>query len=469
MSVRNRVKVKDIAEVTGGRILSGDPETMIANITTSSLEIKGEDLFVPIVGERTDGHKYILNALRDGAAAALSERDEILSEKPVICVESSLKALLEIGAWYRRKFLAMPFIGVTGSVGKTTTREMIAAALSSERKVYSTKKNLNSQIGVPITVFEADTKADITVLELGMSEFHEMETISEVAMLSDAVITNIGVCHIMNLHTQENILKEKLKILTGMPSPARLLLNGDDPRLRDLTEEKIHALGICPEKQIEILFYGTGENSRFIAKDAGTNGEGKHFVFCDRATGKEQAVQLSVIADFMVDNAVCALSEAVLYGVNVEKAARALRGFTGLSGRGAILERNGYRIIDDCYNAAPATMKGALKTLSDMHVSGKRIACLADMLETGEKEAEYHREVGAFLSGLIHAPEELFLYGTLSRLIGEAAKEAGYEGTIHCYEKDEFDALQTALFDAVSEGDVLLLKGSNGMDLKRLL
>lgn len=466
---RNKVKVKDIAEVTGGRILCGDPETMIGNITSSSLEIKGEDLFVPFVGEKTDGHKYILNALRDGASASLSERDDILSEKPVIRVESSEKALLQIGAWYRRAFLSMPVIGVTGSVGKTTTREMIAAALLAEKKVYSTKKNLNSQIGVPITVFEADTTADIAVLELGMSEFHEMERISEVAKLTDAAITNIGICHIANLKTQENILKEKLRILTGMPSPARILLNGDDPLLRGLSEEKIHAFGICTGKEIRILFYGTGENSRFAAEDVTTNETGKHFTFVDRETGKRQEVQLSVLADFMVTNAVCALSEAVLYGVDLQKAAEALGSFTGLSGRGEILKRNGYRIIDDCYNAAPASMKGALKTLSDMKVSGKRIACLADMLETGEKEREYHREVGAYLAGIANPPEVLFLYGTLSRIIGEEAKKAGYAGEVRCYGKEEFDLLKKELFETCADGDVLLLKGSNSMDLKRLL
>lgn len=469
MTGRNRVRVKEIEIVCGGKILCGDPEAEIANITTSSLEIKGEDLFVPIVGERTDGHKYIQNALRDGAAASLSERDDILSEKPVIRVESSVEALLRIGGWYRRNYLSMPVIGVTGSVGKTTTREMIATALSAEKKVYSTKKNLNSQVGVPMTVFEADTTADICVLELGMSEFHEMEKISEAAQPTDAVITNIGVCHIMNLGTQENILKEKLKILTGMPSPARLLLNGDDPILREMTEEKIHSFGIAEEKEIRILFYGTGENARYIAKDIVTSEEGKTFVFADRDTGKEQPVSLSVLADFMVMNAVCALAEACLHDVDLSEAAGKLKSFTGLSGRGEILQKNGYRVIDDCYNAAPATMKGALKTLSDMKVSGRRIACLADMLETGELEKDYHREVGSYLAGLKEPPAELFLYGTLSRLIGEAAGKAGYRGTVRCYGKEEFDLLKKDVYDSVKEGDVLLLKGSNSMDLKRLL
>ena len=205
------LKISEILEYTEGTLVSGCPEDTVNTISTDSRVIPENCLFVPIVGERTDGHKYIQNALRDGAAASLSERDDILSEKQVIRVESSVEALLRIGGWYRRKYLSMPVIGVTGSVGKTTTREMIATALSAEKKVYSTKKNLNSQVGVPMTVFEADTTADICVLELGMSEFHEMEKISETAQPTDAVITNIGVCHIMNLGTQENILKEMQK------------------------------------------------------------------------------------------------------------------------------------------------------------------------------------------------------------------------------------------------------------------
>ena len=231
--MENRIilTAEQIVSITGGRLLCGDPSAKIRNITTSSLEIKGSDLFIPIVGERTDGHKYLVHALEDGAAASLSEREDILHEKPVIRVENSIAALQKIGAYVRKNLLTMPFIGVTGSVGKTTTREMIAAALGAQKKVYTTKKNLNSQVGVPVTVFETETDADIAVLELGMSRFHEMEEISAVACPDMAVITNIGICHLANLKTQENILREKLKILTGLKEGGLLLLNGDDPYL----------------------------------------------------------------------------------------------------------------------------------------------------------------------------------------------------------------------------------------------
>ena len=246
--------VKDIIEATGGKLLCGSLDTVLRNICIDSRALQGDDLFVPFVGEKVDAHRFIPQVFENGAAASLTcEADVALrDDKALILIEEPLKALQAIGRWYRKNRLShLKIVGITGSVGKTSTREMVATALSAGMDVFSTKGNFNGQIGVPFTLSQMSSKDKAAVLEMGMSLFGEMERISNIACVDMAVVTNIGISHIENLGSQENIRSEKMHIIDGMPEGGKLILNGDDPLLADYKVEK----------NLETIYYGTTVNS----------------------------------------------------------------------------------------------------------------------------------------------------------------------------------------------------------------
>ncbi|MDO4265789.1 MAG: UDP-N-acetylmuramoyl-tripeptide--D-alanyl-D-alanine ligase [Eubacteriales bacterium] len=482
-AVNMELTVKQVAEACGGRLLCGDETRMVRHISLNSNKMAGDDLFVPIIGERVDAHRFLSGAFSAGAVCALTswKSPELLKDTALqavldrdpsaalIEVEDTRAALQALGRWYREKRVRIPLIGVTGSVGKTTTREMIACALSAGKRVYATKGNSNSQVGVPITVTETDADAEIGVIELGMSEFGEMSRISEVARVDAAVMTNIGISHINQLGTQENILIQKLHILDGMPDGAPLFLNGDDKMLCELTEEKIHAYGIAEGRRIPIIFYGTGENADWRAEKITLSKGLPQFVIRRRhADGSvsEYNCSLSVPGMHIVLNALASVAAAFYFGVDAEKASVALSEFHGVGGRGEIEEAGGIRIIDDSYNAAPASMKAGLTVLCDLPSAGRRVAVLADMLELGEKEAGYHREVGEFIRERKLPLDMLWLYGPLSVHIGEACRENKMEDVPQIRHFDSLEALSAALTETLKPGDTVLFKGSNGMGLK---
>ena len=514
------VTVREAAEAVGGTLLAGDPDTIIRQISLNSREIGAHTLFVPIIGEKVDAHRFLSGAFSEGAVCAFTsehgtksdlehdaELRNIFSEgKPgdasgtktgkaaslahpaLIAVRDTRTALQALGCWVREHKARIPFVGVTGSVGKTTTREMIACALSSEKRVYATKGNSNSQVGVPITVAETDPEAEIGVIELGMSEFGEMHRIAEVARVNAAVMTNIGISHINQLKTQENILKEKLHILDGTPDGTPLFLNGDDPLLCTLSEEKIHAYGIAEGHHIPLVFYGTGENADWRAEDISLSDGIPRFRLRipESRDRKEQEITccLQVAGMHMVLNAAAAIAVSDYFGVNPLPAAKALSAFSGVDGRGEIMEIGGVRIIDDSYNAAPASMKAGLSVLCDLPAAGRRIAVLADMLELGEQEKAYHREVGSYIRENKLRLDEVLLYGPLSAYIAEGIAGTGAEsasektaqagGEILRKNPDvrhfeDLDALSETLVSELRPGDSILIKGSNAMGLRKVI
>ncbi len=418
----------------------------ITQIVLDSRKDISNGLFVPIVGERSDGHDYIEMAIEHGAVAVLSQRDvsALQARYPAVRfyqVEDTRLALQEIGYMERQKFRGT-VIGVTGSVGKTTTRNMIAAALGSQRKVFQTAGNANSQVGVPITMFEmARSGAELAVIELGMSEPGEMTRIAQVACVDMAVMTNIGIAHIEQLKTQKNILREKLHILDGMKDGGTLLLNGEDPLLASVTEEMLHDWDIMTDRRVQLQWY---RSTDFTAP-------------------------LSVRGQHMRQNAAAALQVCRALGLEDGPAEAALGNFTGVKGRGEVLRlSNGVTVIDDAYNASPVSMKAGLSVLSEMEGS-RRIAVLADMLELGEKSAEYHAEVGEYLAKL--PIETVFLYGERAKDIGaglQRALETGAKAPV-LRSFTDFSELEKAVAEAACPGTVFLFKGSNSMGLSRLV
>ncbi len=446
------VCVKDIVEAVSGRLLCGDPAMPIENIAIDSRTMKGNDIFVPIIGAKVDAHRFIQGAFAAGAVASFTSEHDSMEDPDHawIRVEDTVRALQDLGAWYRGK-IHFPIVGITGSVGKTTTREMIVAALSAEKKVTATSGNSNGQLGVPLVVSEMDLTADLGVLEMGMSEPGEMPRIARIARPSLGVVTNIGVSHIENLGSRENICAEKMHIADGFTRENTMILNGDDDQLvkyRGTTDFK------C-------IFYGLGADNDYRAENIRVAEGRTWFTAC--CGDRKMEISLGLPGTHNVMNALAALAAADQLGVSWEGAAGKLSEFAGFARRLQILNKGDYTYIDDTYNASPASMKAALQVLDSVETSGRRIAVLADMLELGPDSPKYHYETGVYGRDL--SIDQVFIIGELAANIGRAYEEKGIPVTC-C--QDNADAVSKVLAYR-QPGDVILLKGSNGMHLGEVL
>lgn len=449
-----QMTVKDIVKATGGRLLCGDGDMPLVHISIDSRTMKGQDLFVPLVGEKVDAHRFIEQAFSAGAAAALtSEHESMEDDHPWIRVEDTKRALQDIGAYYRER-LHLPLVGITGSVGKTTTREMIAAALSAKYRVYKTPGNYNSQVGVPIALSEITSQDEIGVLELGMSMPGELTVIAKLAKVDMAVITNVGVTHIEQLGSQENIYREKMTIQDGLRDGGVLFLNGDDPML-----QTSKAKAGC-----RTVYYGTGDNSSYRAEDIRI--EDGFPVFTAVCQDVRFPVRLGVMGRHNVLNAMVALAVADENGVPLTAAAEKLGQFAGFKNRQQTYERNGIMIMDDTYNASPVSMTAALEVLVSMKRAKRRIAVLADMRELGAEAPRFHREIGLWLAE--HPVDMLFTIGDLTREIEAVLAESGSSCECLHFEEEDREGLYRSLEDALRPGDCVLLKGSNSMKLDQV-
>ncbi len=478
------ITVKEIVEASGGRLLCGRPETPVEHISIDSRTMKGNDLFVPLIGEKVDAHRFLLQAINAGAVAVFtSEHDQMEEEQSGgaawIRVEDTKKALQSVGAWYRSR-LNLPLIGVTGSVGKTTTREMISVALSAGYRVYKTPGNHNSQVGVPITLSEISSQDEVGVIELGMSEPGELMVIARIAQVDMAVITNIGLSHIEQLGTQDNIYLEKMSIQDGLKPGGILFLNGDDEWLKRTKARK----------GFSTVHYGLSESCSYRAADVCTEDGYPSFT---AVHGDERVpVRLQVMGVHQILNALVALAVADKSGVPMEAAAKALSQFTGFEGRQQIYREGGLTIIDDSYNASPVSMKAAIDILVSMKpskeiqvseetegndgetgqsektvkqnlpfVEGRRIAVLADMKELGEHAPRFHYEIGEYLAEL---PVDMVVtYGELAQEIARGIE--AHTGGISIHRVSDREELTAFLDRELKTGDSVLFKGSNSMKL----
>lgn len=443
--------VGDIVRACSGALLQGNEETAVTGISINSREVTKQDLFVPLIGEKTDAHKYIGQALNQGAAAVLTS--EHTSAPAGVCgawisVPDTKKALQDIGSYYRNR-LSLQLVGVTGSVGKTTTREMIAAALSAGFRVYKTLGNHNSQVGVPITLTEIGEKDQIGVIELGMSEPGELTVIARIAQVDMAVITNIGIAHIEQLGSQENICREKMTIQDGLKPGGTLFLNGDDPWLKNRTAKE----------GCRTVYYGTGENSQYRAEEI--HMADGYPVFTAVHGEKRVPVRLQVPGAHQILNAMSALAVADSNGVPMEEAVKALETFRGFKGRQQIYRLKDITVIDDTYNASPVSMRGAIDVLASMKDVSRKIAVLADMKELGSETVRFHREVGAYVGK--QRADLLVTYGGLAKEMETGAKEEN--PALQMVHFEEKESLEAWLLKELKSGDCVLFKGSNSMKL----
>lgn len=441
------ITVKDIVEATGGKLLCGDENKWIKKISTNSREMDQDTLFVPIIGERVNAHKFIESALEGGGAALTQEHDEMSGESPFIRVADTLRALQDLAAYYRKR-INVPVVAVTGSVGKTTTREMITQALAAKYKVFSTIGNFNSQVGVPLTLSRLSEKDEIAVLEAGISQFGEMDQLVKMIDPQMVVLTNIGVAHIEQLKTQDNICIEKMKLASNLPASGITLINGDD------------AILVKHSKTLsgKVITYGLSAGCDYRATEITMNNDSIQFI-CNYQ-GNQVPVTLGVLGEHNVQNALAAIAIAHLNNIEPAAAAKQFEQFRG--SRQQVHNVNGYTLIDDTYNASPDSMKASIKVLSDMREVSRKTAVLADMLELGEEAQEFHYDLGRFIGTT--DVNQVFVLGDLSKNIAAGIKVTNAK--INTVEFDDIDKLADFIKEDVKKGDALLFKGSNGMHLK---
>ena len=502
------ITVKEIVHVCNGTLLCGDEDTLVTGASTNSKEIEEGSLFIPIIGERVDGHKFIGMAVENGAVCTFSsvhsEDDEELGKLGCACirVEDNLKAFQTVAEYVRSKY-DIPIVGITGSVGKTTTKEMISAALETKMDVLKTAGNMNSQVGVSLMMFRLEEKHDAAVIEMGISEPNEMANLSRIAKPCFAAVTNIGISHISQFETQENICREKLKIIDNFTDLSEcdntaeifmksleqanldeanvLFVNGDDEILKKIVAyKKDNSLECCLDNttkevinKIKIISYGLSDNCDYKASNIKVV-DGMS-TFDVENNGKITSVKLNVLGKHNIYNALVAMAVAECFGIDANMAARGLREYRPPAMRGEIKKSNGIIVIDDSYNASPDSMKGGIDILLSIEESKRRIAVLADMFELGNESAKGHYSVGKYIAERTNKGLENKT-ATVDMVIsvGTDSKEIikGINDNCSCTVTYSFENNNEAiefLTKELKEGDSVIVKGSRGMHTEEIV
>lgn len=457
--------LENIAKSCGGTYVgeSADMHKVIAGAVTDSRQVEKDYLFIPIKGERVDGHFFIQDVFEKGALAVLSEKELDHPAGPYILVDSTTDAMKKIAAFYRKQ-LDIKVVGITGSVGKTSTKEMIASVLSQKYSVLKTAGNFNNEIGLPLTIFNIRAKHQVAVLEMGISDFGEMHRLSTMSQPDVCVITNIGLCHLENLGTRDGILKAKTECFEHMQPDGTVILNGDDDKL-------------CTRQVVNgkpAIFYGMGKEP-MLSADREPMAEKSIYATDVKNLGLEgmQAHIYTPEGDFLahipipgehnVYNALAGTAVGLQLGLTIQEIGQGIASAQTISGRTNVIHNAGMTIIDDCYNANPVSMKASIEVLAN--TKGRRIAVLGDMGELGENEVALHYSVGEAVgrAGI----DVLFCAGELAAEYARAAAAGNVNCQIYYYETVE--ALLSALLAFVKEGDTILVKASHFMQFPQIV
>ncbi len=455
--------LNNIAAACGGTYFGSEEDAgrEIAGAVIDSRLVGKDDLFIAVRGERVDGHKFIPSVFEKGALAVLSEQKLECPAGPYILVESTLDAMKKIAKFYR-EFLDIKVVGITGSVGKTSTKEMIASVLEQRYRVLKTEGNFNNEIGLPLTIFKIREEHEVAVLEMGISDFGEMHRLASMAQPDVCVITNIGICHLENLGDRDGILRAKTECFEHMRPDGTVILNGDDDKLSTKTIVNGKAA----------VFYGMEEEREIYATDIkalGLTGVEAvlHAKFKEEADGQESwqemKVEIPIAGEHNVYNAMAALGVGRALGLTAEEIRRGIESVRTISGRSNLVERDGIVIIDDCYNANPVSMRASLDVLSK--ADGRKIAVLGDMGELGTGEKELHYGVGAYLKG--KGIDALFCTGDLAKEYVRAIEEKAIPTEVHYF--DEKSELIRQLKQYKKTGDTILVKASHFMGFPEIV
>lgn len=441
------ISLQTVAEWVGGRLCGENKE--INNVSIDSRTVDASTLFIAIKGDRFDAHDFVKDVEKSGAAAVMCHR-EVDCGLPVIYVDDTKKAFVEFAKNYRKSFGGLKVIGLTGSVGKTTTKEMTYEVVSRKYRSIKTEGNLNNDIGLPKTLLRLENDTQAAVIEMGMSAFGEISLLTKACLPDIGIITNIGVSHIEHLGSRDGILKAKLEILDGMKKGSPLILNGDNDKLLTVKND-----------DYKLIFFGIeNENADVRAFDIKENGSNTEFFV--KAYSKIQKVTIPTVGIHNVYDALAAYTVGFLLELPTEEIAKALENYTPSGMRQRLKEVNGVKIIEDCYNASPDSQRAALNVLSDMN-AGRKIAVLGDMLELGDYSETAHREVGKYAAE--KKIDVLYAFGEQSKYIAQEAKK-GVEKVLWFDDKAQ---LAKTLVQDVKSGDCVLFKASRGMKLEEII
>lgn len=439
-----KLKLSEIAPYLGATY---NKDAEFDSVCIDTRKITKGCLFICIKGERFDAHQFADEALSLGAAAVMIHSD-IEPNGAYIKVDDTAKAMLSLSGYYRSKF-DIPVIGLTGSVGKTTTKEFTHLVVSAKYNAIKTLGNLNNEIGVPQMLFQIDNSTEAAVIEMGMNHFGEISRLVNEVKPTIGLITNIGVSHIENLGSREGILKAKLELCEGLAEGAPLILNGDNDMLQTVKDE-----------HHKVVFYGI-ENGEFKAEN---------IVETDNSTsfdvvyyGKKQHITIPTIGIHNVYNALAAFAVGYFLNVEPQAAADALGTYVPAGMRQKVVDVDGITSIEDCYNASPDSMRAALKTLSNIK-GNKKIAVLGDMLELGDYAKTAHTEVGKAVAE--NKIDYLLAYGNDAKFYVDGAKQSGVE---NAFLFDDKEKLSEMLLNIAIKGDAILFKGSRGMKLEDVI
>lgn len=444
------VTLWDIALATGGKYLGPDERKndLISGVCTDNRKAEPGSLFVCIKGARVDGHSFAKSAVEQGAVCCLAER-ELEGDFPYVLVDSTLRALRDLAEWYRSR-LTIPVIGVIGSVGKTTAKELTACVLGQKYNVLKTPANLNNEIGVPLTILSIGEEHEAAVVEMGISDFGEMRRLAKMAKPDICIMTTIGYCHLENLGDLDGVLRAKSEVFEYMKKDSLTVLNGDDDKLR----------AFAPDTRI--VRFGLGENCDVRAENVeslGFRGISCNILY----RGESVKAVIPAFGTHIIYGVLAASAVAIELGMDGESIARGLTAYEPVGGRANVSDTGYITVINDCYNANPNSMSASITSLASITAEGKRIAILGDMKELGVQSAQLHREMGVLAAD--KGIDLVVCVGGEAKSIYDGCIQRGGNARYFTSKAELFEALESL----IAEGDVVLVKASHSMGFEEIV
>ena len=440
------MKVYEIVEATRGILVSGNKDDEINFFSQDSRQMTNGGMYIPLKGERFDGHNFIESAFQTGAQAIISEKNVNYEDKIVIKVKDTHQALKDMAS-YLRNHRPVKVVGVTGSVGKTSTRDMVYSVVKQKYKTLKTEGNYNNEIGLPLTILRYHDE-EVLVLEMGMNHLQEMSRLSMIARPDIACITNVGTAHIGELGSRENILKAKLEIINGMKEGSTLIINQDNDMLQTVELPHLNVVRVGKGKEASI------QASHIVLEETKSSIEVEYH-------GKKEIIEVPVQGEHNISNALIAIAVGIELNISLEDIKKGIQEFKLTKNRMDILEKNHKTVIDGTYNASVDSMKSSIDVLANY--KKRKVAILADMLELGDYSQQLHEEVGSYVAS--KGIDILVCVGKEAKYIYQKARESMKD--VYYFESNQ--EVIARLDELLKEDDVILVKGSHSMNLKEVV